>query len=138
MITYKDNTDNIYPEMLKGFFISSGWKKYPSPDKHLEILKNSEHKILAIDEERKIVVGFINALSDGVLSAYIPLLEVLPDYQHQGIGSEIVKRMMEKLKDYYMIDLLCDEDLEKFYNRFGMTKYRGMMKRNYDKQSGIE
>ncbi len=27
------------------------------------------------------VVGFVNALSDGRLSAYIPLLEVLPDYR---------------------------------------------------------
>ncbi len=36
MIEFKDNVDNITPGMLKGFF--AGWKNFPSPEKHLEIL----------------------------------------------------------------------------------------------------
>lgn len=136
MIIYKNNIDNITSEMVSGFFKPSGWKDYPSSDKFLLLLSNSEYKILAIDDGKNIVVGFINALSDKVLSAYIPLLEVLPEYQNKGIGSELVRRMMNELKDYYMIDLLCDDDLEGFYGRFGMIKYSAMMKRNYDKQKG--
>ena len=136
MIIYKNNIDNITSVMVSGFFKPSGWKDYPSSDKFLLLLSNSEYKILAIDDDKYIVVGFINALSDKVLSAYIPLLEVLPEYQNKGIGSELVKRMLNELKDYYMIDLVCDDDLEGFYNRFGMKKYSAMMKRNYDRQKG--
>ena len=33
------------------------------------------------------VVGFVTATSDGVLSAYIPFLEVVPAYRSRGIGS---------------------------------------------------
>lgn len=134
MITYIDNVNDLNPDMLTGFF--SGWKNYPSSEKHLTLLQNSEYIILALDDEKNKVAGFINAISDGVLSAYIPLIEVLPEYQRCGIGSELVKRMMEKLKDYYMIDIVCDEDLQKFYEKSGLQKYTAMIKRNYDKQSG--
>ncbi len=136
MIVYKNTADNISPEMVNGFFRPSGWKEYPAPEKFFAILENSQHKILAIDDEKNIVVGFINALSDKVLSAYIPLLEVLPEYQNKGIGSELVKRMMIELKDYYMVDLVCDDKLENFYSRFGLKKYSAMIKRNFAGQKG--
>jgi ribosomal protein S18 acetylase RimI-like enzyme len=138
MIIYRNNIENIFPEMVTGFFSPSGWKKYPAPEIFLTILENSQHKILAIDNKINIVAGFINAISDKVLSAYIPLLEVKPEYQHRGIGSELVKRMMNEHKDYYMVDLVCDDELESFYIRFGMKKYTAMIKRNYSKQKGIQ
>lgn len=133
MIIYVDNINGIAPDMLKGFFVSD-WKTFPSEEKHLEILKNSEYKILAVESNK--VVGFINAITDGVLSAYIPLLEVLPGYRNRGIGKELVRRMLEKLRDFYMIDIVCDESVQKFYEKFGMNKYHSMIIRQYDKQSG--
>jgi ribosomal protein S18 acetylase RimI-like enzyme len=77
----------------------------------LKILQGSYKVVLAIDEDSGKVVGFINAIGDGVLSAYIPLLEVLPEYQNRGIGGQPIKIMLEELRDCYMIDLLCDESL---------------------------
>jgi len=41
---------------------------------------------VAIDEEKVEIVGFIHMISDGMLSAYISLFKVLPNYQDQGIG----------------------------------------------------
>jgi predicted N-acetyltransferase YhbS len=70
------------------------------------------------------------------LSAYIPLLEVLPEYQNQGIGKELVRRILEELQDFYMIDTVCDEKLQTYYEKFGMLKSAGMILRNYKKQSG--
>ena len=81
-------------------------------------------------------MGIINALSDKVLYAYIPLLEVLPDYHGKGIGKELMKLMINKLKDFYAIDLCCDEDLEDFYRSFGFQKVSGMVKRNFRNQNG--
>ena len=136
MISIQDSCKNITSDMLKGFF--AGWKEYPEPYKLLLILNNSEYKFMAIDDADHKVIGFINAISDGVLSAYIPLLEVLPEYQGRGIGSELVNNMLDKLKDHYMIDVVCDESVQKFYERFGLIKYSAMILRNYDKQGGIK
>ncbi|RXJ04363.1 GNAT family N-acetyltransferase [Anaerobacillus alkaliphilus] len=131
---YKHSIEGISLEMLKGFFV--GWPNPPQPDTHLRLLENSSHVVLAVDEESNSVVGFITAISDGVLSAYIPFLEVLPDYQNRGIGKELVKRMMEQLEDIYMIDLMCDQELQPYYEKLGMIKSTGMVFRNYSKQSG--
>lgn len=134
LIEYRNTAQGLNPGMLKGFF--EGWKNYPSDDKLFELIDNSDYKLIAVDSEKSIAVGFITAVSDNVLSAYIPLLEVIPGYRGKGIGSELVKRMLEMLKDFYMIDVACDKELQPFYERFGMKKYSSMILRNYSKQSG--
>jgi len=121
-------------QLAGGFFI--GWPNPPSPETHLRLLQGSSHVVLAIDERTADVVGFATAISDGVLSAYIPLLEVLPEYQHQGIGQELMRRMIAALRSLYMIDLLCEPDLQPFYEQVGMRKADGMLIRNYDRQNG--
>lgn len=108
----------------------------PSMKKHMDLLRNSDYLWLAIEDSTGEVIGFITAISDNVFSAYIPFLEVLPNYQHRGIGSQLVKLMLNTLKDLYMIDLLCDEELMPFYKVLGMFKSQGMMIRNFHKQSG--
>lgn len=133
MIKYTNKVNDISEEGLKGFFV--GWPNPPSPYKHKEILLKSDYVWLAIDEDTNNVVGFITAISDQVLSAYIPLLEVLPTYQGQGIGSKLAQLMFESLKHLYMVDLLCDEDVIPFYDRLNMFRCKGMCLRNYDRQN---
>lgn len=135
MIKYIATTECITPSMLKGFFV--GWPNPPSPETHLEILQASQFVWLAFDDEIGRVVGFINAISDGILSAYIPLLEVLPEYQKRGIGQHLVARMLGTLKDFYMVDLTCDVETQPFYARQGMQVSTGMMIRNFANQAGI-
>lgn len=134
-IEYTSSLDEVSPEMLTGGFWA-GWPNPPDPTTHLKLLRQSQHVIVALDRNAGLVVGFITAISDGVLSAYIPLLEVLGAYQGQGIGAELVQRMLDELRGLYMIDLLCDEDLQPYYERFGMQPATGMLMRNYDRQSG--
>lgn len=93
--------------------------------------------MVAWDEAEGQVVGFITAISDGVLTAYIPLLEVLPTYQNQGIGHMLVRRMLARLSDIYMIDVVCDPGLQSFYEKVGMTPLLAMSMRNYSQQAGI-
>ena len=134
MITYTESLDGITADKLNGFFV--GWPNPPSSETHLRILKGSFHIVLALDDQTGQVVGFISAISDGVSAAYIPHLEVLPSYQKQRIGSELVKRMFDDLRHIYMIDLTCDPELQPFYERFGMRALTAMIFRNYDRQSG--
>jgi ribosomal protein S18 acetylase RimI-like enzyme len=135
VISYKVySNDLIHLRIEEGFF--RGWPNPPSIEKHKEILEKSYKSIVAIDENKNTIIGFINAISDGVLSAYIPLLEVLPEYQKKGIGAELVRIMLNELSDIYMVDLSCDEDLQPYYERQGMIKSQGMMVRNYKYQAG--
>ncbi len=134
MMIYTNSLEGISANMLQGFFVD--WPSPPNPQTHLRLLKNSSKIILALDEQTNEVIGFITAISDGVLSAYIPLLEVLPPYKNKGIGKELVSRMLQELDDIYMIDLCCDDDLVPYYEHFGMTKTNGMVYRNYKMQSG--
>ncbi|MDG0876344.1 GNAT family N-acetyltransferase [Paenibacillus thiaminolyticus] len=127
---YKNSLDGITSGMLQGFFVD--WPNPPAPDTHLRLLKQSSKVILAVDE----TANRVEAISDGILSAYIPLLEVLPTYKNKGIGKELVTRMLTELDDIYMIDLCCDDDLVPYYDQFGMRKTNGMILRNYTRQSG--
>ena len=90
-----------------------------------------------MEENPRRVVGFITALSDGVSCAYIPHLEVITDRQDRGIGSELVRRLREALREIYMIDLLCDDDVIPFYEGLGFHRGGGMAIRNYHNQSGL-
>ena len=134
MIHYIDSIESVTVENLRGFFV--GWQNPPSPETHLELLKNSDVIVLAVESESSNVVGFITAITDKVLSAYIPLLEVLPAHQKRGIGLELTRRMLDKLRGLYMIDLLCDEELQPFYAKLGMKRGQGMFLRNYERQAG--
>lgn len=132
---YTTSSKDITPDQLNGFFV--GWPNPPSPEVHLKLLEKSSHVVLAMDEPSDQVVGFISAISDEVLSAYIPFLEVLPPYQGQGIGQQLVERMFNLLQNIYMIDLMCDEELQGYYEKLGMQRAHGMVRRNYGRQSGI-
>ena len=134
MIRYTDSIENVTPSMLEGFF--NGWINPPSEETHLKILRNSYAVVFAVDDSKGKVVGFVNAISDGVLCAHIPLFEVLPEYRNKGIGKELATRMLGKLKEFYGVSLMCDEELQSFYARFGMSPGTGMNIRNYERQSG--
>jgi len=133
MIVFVDSIDDVSEADLQGFF--AGWPNPPSPSTHLRLLNGSDHVVLAREQAGR-VVGFITATTDGVLSAYIPLLEVLPEYQGQGIGRELAARMLKTLDEFYMVDLLCDPDIQPFYEKLGMKLAHGMCIRNYGQQSG--
>lgn len=129
-LSYSDDPGRLRIENLTGFF--DGWPTHPDPQAHLEILRSSHTVWLALDGER--CVGFVNALSDGVFYAFVPLLEVLPEYRGRGIGSELVRRMVLSLGEMYAVDLVCDEGAARFYEAHGFSRATGMVKRNYSRQ----
>ncbi len=133
LISYTTSVETITVDQLGGFFVD--WPNPPSPATHLAILQRSDHAVLALAASGR-VVGFATAITDGVISAFVPHLEVLPEHQHQGIGSELMRRLLSLLSDFYAIDLICDPDLQPFYERFGLRSYTGMVYRNHARQAG--
>ncbi|MFN7973711.1 MAG: GNAT family N-acetyltransferase [Acidobacteriota bacterium] len=131
-VEYRDSIEGVSPDDLEGFF--EGWPAHPDAATHLRLLRGSAHVILAVEGSR--VIGFVNAVSDGVLSAYIPLLEVLPEHRGKGIGRELLRRMLAKLDELYMVDLLCDPDMAPFYEKLGLQRFSAMGRRRYERQRG--
>jgi GNAT superfamily N-acetyltransferase len=134
-IELRTSVDAVEPLMLVGFF--SGWPLPPTPNTHLEILRNSSYVVIAVDTMTAQVVGFINCISDGILSAYIPLIEVLPEYRGKGIGAALLETLLLTMPNFYMIDLCCDAALEEFYSKLGFQQTTGMIRRQYRSQSGL-
>lgn len=129
-LTFHIGAWGVSAEHCAGFFI--GWPKPPSSDALSALLHRSTYVVTARQQDQ--VIGFITAMSDGAIAAHIPLLEVLPPWQGQGIGTELVRRMLGLLVDIYMIDLICDVDVAPFYERLGLVRLTGMAWRNRDAQ----
>jgi ribosomal protein S18 acetylase RimI-like enzyme len=126
VVAYRDDLEGLTADQLRGgFFV--GWPDPPTPPNHLRHLQGCEAVGLAVDEASGDVVGFISVLGDGFSVAFISLLEVLPAWQGQGIGTELMRRMLARYADRYAIDLVCDDDVVPFYERLGGTPGRAML-----------
>jgi ribosomal protein S18 acetylase RimI-like enzyme len=134
MVTFHTDLDNVSAGDLEGFF--EGWPNPPSPGTLLRLLRVTDSFVLARESHGR-VVGFVTALTDGLLSTQITLLEVIPEYRDQGIGSELVRRIMEEVGDVYMVDAVCDPDVVAFYSQLGFTPSTAVSVRRYDKQAGL-
>jgi GNAT superfamily N-acetyltransferase len=113
---------------LDPFF--EGWPVAPAVERRMAALAGADRVMLAFDDAQ--LVGFATAITDGAMSAFIPLLEVLPGYRGRGIGTELVRRLSASLAPIYAISLCCDEDLVPFYERLEMTRVAGMMRHDRD------
>lgn len=68
------------------------------------------------------LIGYVSVVSNAVLDAYIQDLMVRPDYQNKGIGTELMNKAINYIKEkgIYMISVIYgQEELRGFYERFG-------------------
>jgi GNAT superfamily N-acetyltransferase len=131
VILYSTDISGLTEKELCGFFV--GWPSPPTPAQHLAVLRGSYRVVIARETTTHRVVGFVNMISDGVLTAFIPWLEVLPDSQGKGIGSELLRRVLAAADHLYSVDLTCDESLRPYYERLGMHAITGMSVRRWQR-----
>ena len=97
-----------------------GWTNYTNQPQMLEqALTHSLAIYLARDGEE--IVGLVRLVGDGFSSVFVQDLIVLPSYQRQGIGSNLMKEALADYKDAYQIQLTT-EQTEKtlgFYRSLG-------------------
>ena len=97
-----------------------GWTNYTNqPQMFEQALSHSLTTYLARDGEE--IVGLMRLVGDGFSSVFVQDLIVLPSYQRQGIGSNLMKEALADYKDAYQIQLTT-EQTEKtlgFYRSLG-------------------
>lgn len=126
MIKYRIN-DTINVIELRRFF--QYWKAPPSDQIRRKMIKGSD--LIVTARKGGILIGFLSAISDHAMHAFITLLEVLPEYGGQGVGRKLVKLATSKFKGFYDIILTTDPDKSGFYKKFGFKDIHGMHLRNY-------
>lgn len=121
-IQYK-TTKNFSENELKELFLSVNWSSGNYPEKLVKAMENSSSVFSAWDGEK--LVGLINILDDGIMTAYAHYLLITPEYQHIGIGENLVKLVADKYKDYLRIILIAYDKEIGFYEHCGFTVGEG-------------
>ncbi|MHC5064337.1 MAG: GNAT family N-acetyltransferase [Planctomycetota bacterium] len=108
-------------ESYHRLFESTGWnERYAASHPELaRALADSWHFVTARDKDRLIGSGRI--ISDGVLYALVLDIMVDPDYRGQGIGREIMTRLLAEVREACIRDvmLFSAKGYADFYAKFG-------------------
>ena len=127
MIGYKIN-DVVSFEEIFPLYEAVGWTNYTSNPIMLQnALEHSLFILTARDEEGKLI-GFLRAVGDGYSILYIQDIIVLPEYQRQGIGTQLLRQTLEYFNEVYQIILTTDSEVKTiaFYEANGfiaLSKY---------------
>lgn len=103
MITYKQNPQLDFQAVLD-LYDSVGWINYT--DRPTMLQKALEHSLLvlaAFDGDR--LVGLLRAVGDGYSIIFIQDILVLPTYQRQGIGRNLLEQAVTHFPGIYQLHL---------------------------------
>ena len=120
-ITYKPIEPVDY-QKLRQLLIDTGWQKRVQDLSRFErMMQGASRTIAAFEGER--VVGFARALFDGASNGYISTVAVADDKRRQGIGRELVKRLMDVEEAEKITWVLrAGRGSEGFWERMGFKK----------------
>jgi ribosomal protein S18 acetylase RimI-like enzyme len=126
LITYSESLDSVLAVDLEGFL--AHWDFVPPAGTLLKMLKGSSLVLLARDLHSSRVCGYVAALTDQVVCGYISAIEVRREYRKQGVGTELLHRMTERL-NVYGTYLSCAPAMIPFYESAGFKQVAAMTKR---------
>lgn len=117
--------DDIKPSIdeLINLYEDVKWIAYTNDVKQLkDAIDNSLKVWTAWDVDR--LVGLARVIGDDYTIIYIQDILILEDYQNQGIGSKLLKLILEQYKSIRQVVLMTDntEKTIKFYEKNGMVK----------------
>ena len=118
-VTFHDDREFTLNDILP-IYIACDWSSASKPNELFAALQGSHSVVHARIGER--VVGIGNAISDGHLVVYYPHLLVHPDVARKGIGSGILKRLMDRYTGFHQQMLTADADALAFYQRNGFAR----------------
>lgn len=121
MITYKQNPQLDFQAVIE-IYDSVGWTNYTAcPERLQKALENTLLVLVAFDGEQ--LVGLLRAVGDGYSIVFIQDILVLPAYQRQGIGRNLLEQAITHFSGIYQLHLLTDntEKTRSFYEVLGFT-----------------
>jgi GNAT superfamily N-acetyltransferase len=96
------------------------------------IISTASVSVVAEDEASGDVVGCAFVLSDRAGFYYVKNVMVRPDWQRKGVGTAMMKRLMQWLEAHVtspsLVGLFAREGLEPFYQQFGFLQSFGMVR----------
>lgn len=120
MINYKEN--NISVEEYSKLTNAVGWGEWNEASVKIA-LENTIYSISVYDDNN--IVGYGRIIGDKAIFLYIQDIMVVPEYQGKKIGTEIIKRLLDKIEEYRNINpelrvyLGASKGKEGFYEKFG-------------------
>lgn len=135
-MTIKEYTLYDAGEILP-LYKSVGWTNYVrSPDMLEKAYRRSLLVLAAYEGER--LAGVIRVVGDGCSIVFVQDVLVLPEYQRRGIGTALVRAVLERYSHVYQMELATDntEKTSAFYRSLGFTPLeelgcRGFIKMNF-------
>jgi ribosomal protein S18 acetylase RimI-like enzyme len=120
VITYKVNS-KVEPHQLADLFRSSGIRR-PVDDLNRikRMIDNADLLITAWEGDK--LIGVARALTDFCYCCYLSDLAIAKDYQHNGIGHELVSEVQKRIGDECMLLLLSSPEAMDYYPRIGLEK----------------
>ena len=107
-----------------GLFETTGWNQTyrADADELYRAISSSWYVVSAYDKDD--LVAFGRVISDGVLYALICDLIVRPAYQGQGIGSALIRRLIDRcrLNQIRVVWLFSAKGKSSFYQNFGFVE----------------
>ena len=96
----------------------AAWNTAP-PETFAPVLSRSLAHVTAYDDDQ--LVGFVNVATDGGVHAFLLDTTVHPDFQHRGIGTELVRRAVEtaRARGAQWLHVDYEARLEGFYRACG-------------------
>ncbi len=119
-IAYK-HTKFISSEQLQKLFSHTDWEY---EKKHAALIASaltlSSNVVSAWDGD--ILVGLIRSMDDGIWSANIDCLVVHEEYRNQGIGSELLRILLNRIQTATYVNVAPNEHtVVSFYEKNGFT-----------------
>ena len=119
MIKITKETSGSIDDVLH-LYQAVGWTNYTNQTEMLE--KSLAHSLaIYVARDGEEIVGLVRLVGDGFSSVFVQDLIVLPNYQRQGIGSDLMKEALGDYKNAYQVQL-ATEQTEKtlgFYRSLG-------------------
>lgn len=118
-LEWKYSLENVDWDELSALYLAAPMG-YKAPADLQVAFANSMFKCFVYDSGGLIAAG--RALADGRDCSYLCDIAVHPDYQGQGLGREIVLKLVGFSKDHKKIILYAAVGKEAFYKRLGFKR----------------
>lgn len=122
MITYRTDAEIDLDEFIDVYVDSTLGERRPADDRERMrvMLEEADLVVSAWDGDR--LVGLSRSISDWVYCTYLSDLAVRLDYQHQGVGRDLVRFTQEAAPSAMLILLAAPKAVD-FYPKIGMKRH---------------